>query len=325
MSTSNRYERLVYSLQSQILRQVLSSIIYKESPASSFQLMVYVVLSHILSTMAPIHLSTHITQLFAVIAAASLLYFVFQTIQTKRRRDAFKKEHDCQTPPFIPTRDPILGLDLMKENMNHFNNHTFLETLQKRHRKYGNTFTSLTGGRTDLITCEPENIKTFLATNFQHFSIGSDRANHGDAFLGRGIFTSDGSEWQHSRAMLRPNFVSDQVRDLESLEVHVQHLIEAIPSDGSEVDLSPLFFKFTIDSATEFLFGESTNTLIPHLASLPAAEFAEKFNRSNEQLFRYLILGPLGGFASKSQYKKDAKFIHGPSPLLPLPTPTNHL
>ena len=82
--------------------------------------------------------------------------------------------------------------------------------------------------------------------------------------------------------MLRPNFVRSQVGDLATFQQHVDYLIQAIPRDGTTVDLSELFFKLTIDSATEFLFGESTNTLAPGASSKAAKTFADAFNRAQE-------------------------------------------
>lgn len=61
--------------------------------------------------------------------------------------------------------------------------------------------------------------------------------------------------------MLRPNFVKAQVGDLGTFERHVAELIDLIPTDGRTIDLSPLFFRLTLDSATEFLLGEGTNSL----------------------------------------------------------------
>ncbi len=73
--------------------------------------------------------------------------------------------------------------------------------------------------------------------------------------------------------MIRPNFTRAQVADLETFETHVGHLIDAIPRDGTTVDLQELFFSLTMDSATEFLFGKSTNTLVPGLETHSASEF----------------------------------------------------
>ena len=58
-------------------------------------------------------------------------------------------------------------------------------------------------------------------------------------------------------------------RDLRLEEVHVQHMIKALGLNSwgwtVQVDLQPLFFRLTLDSATEFLFGKSVNS---ELASL---------------------------------------------------------
>lgn len=71
--------------------------------------------------------------------------------------------------------------------------------------------------------------------------------------FGKGIFLSDGMDWEHSRAMLRPNFVRSQVADLDVFEAHVGKLIARIPRDGETVDLSKLFFMLTIDSGGSYL------------------------------------------------------------------------
>jgi hypothetical protein len=63
--------------------------------------------------------------------------------------------------------------------------------------------------------------------------------------------------------MIRPNFTRSQVADLDGLEKHVQRFVNLLPRDGSTVDLQPLFCLLTMDSATEFLFGRSTNCLEP--------------------------------------------------------------
>ena len=76
---------------------------------------------------------------------------------------------------------------------------------------------------------------------------------------------------EHSRALLRPQFARDQVSDLELEEAHVQDMMKHLPVDSErwtpEVDLSPLFFRLTLDSATEFLFGESVHSQTDALVS----------------------------------------------------------
>ena len=125
--------------------------------------------------------------------------------------------------------------------------------------------------------------------------------------LGDGIFTTNGAAWQHSREMLRPNFVRSQVGDLPTFEAHVKHLVAAVPLDGSTVDLSELFFRLTMDSATEFLFGESTESL-----TKPSAEgFAESFNRGQDHIANASRWGRWAKLIpANKQWKYDQSFIH---------------
>ena len=88
---------------------------------------------------------------------------------------------------------------------------------------------------------------------------------------------------EHSRGLLRPQFARDQISDLELEETHVQDLMLHLPTefsanDGwtSRVDLAPLFFRLTLDSATEFLFGESVESQIASLPDVYGSVKAER-------------------------------------------------
>ena len=124
-----------------------------------------------------------------------------------------------------------------------------------------------------------------LAVQFKSFPLPATRRTAFSALLGDGIFINNGAAWHHSREMLRPNFARAQVGDMDTYEAHVEHLIASIPRDGATVDLQILFFSLTMDSATELLFGESTNTLGPGAATPGASDFVEAFNRGQEGAF----------------------------------------
>lgn len=124
-------------------------------------------------------------------------------------------------------------------------------------------------------TIEPENVKTILSTKFEDYRLGERRAKILIPVLGHGIFDTDGKAWERSRALIRPSFTRQQVADLDTFETHVSHLINAVPRDGGSVDLQELFFSLTMDSATEFLFGKSTNTLVPGLATEATNKFVK--------------------------------------------------
>ncbi|KAK5132091.1 hypothetical protein LTR08_000341 [Meristemomyces frigidus] len=111
-------------------------------------------------------------------------------------------------------------------------------------------------------TIEPANVKTILATKFDDWVIGEYRHRAFRAVQGVNIFTSDGPFWRHSRAMFRPQFARELVNDLEATERATGVLFEAVGEGDAGgwtgmVDLKPLLFRFVLDTATEFLFGES--------------------------------------------------------------------
>jgi cytochrome P450 len=69
-------------------------------------------------------------------------------------------------------------------------------------------------------------------------------------------------------------------------------LITKIPRDNSTVDLQTLFFKLTLDSATEFLFGESVGSLNSRAGS-EQERFGTAFDFAQSRLPSRSRLGPL--------------------------------
>lgn len=143
-----------------------------------------------------------------------------------------------------------------------------------------------------VMTCDPENIKTVLATSFKDYSLGL-RHPMFLPLLGDGIFTLSGPGWKHSRAMLRPQFSREQISQLETLNDHVNTLLNifATNSANGEFDAQEQFFRLTLDTATEFLFGQSVDSLVGanHKLQGPrgpvsAQDFADNFNAALEDL-----------------------------------------
>lgn len=123
-----------------------------------------------------------------------------------------------------------------------------------------------------LETVEPANIQALLATQFKDFELGSRRFQQFNVFIGKSIFSSDGAFWEHSRAMFRPQFARDNINDLEMTDRATSVMIEAFGdpdangwTSGEEV--MPLLYNFTMDTATDFLFGESVNMQPSKLAA----------------------------------------------------------
>ncbi len=79
--------------------------------------------------------------------------------------------------------------------------------------------------------------------------------------FGDGIFTQEGDAWKQSREMLRPQLAYRQYEDLEGFNEPLDDLFDSLPQGGGVVDFQPLFFRFTLDVTTAFLFGESVHSL----------------------------------------------------------------
>jgi len=107
-------------------------------------------------------------------------------------------------------------------------------------------------GERVILTAEPENIKAILATQFKDYGKGEQFRKDWHAFLGNGIFTTDGQLWHNSRQLIRPQFVKDRLSDIEIFEEHIQVMISKI-GQGQEIDTLDMMFRFTLDAATHFL------------------------------------------------------------------------
>ena len=189
------------------------------------------------------------------------LYFLVQGLITAARRRKIILSHGCKSPKRLPIWDPVLGLDAIYDTLQAHSRKTLLSSKQANHKEYGLTHSSRVATSSTIHTIEPENIKAVMTTNFKDFEVGTPRRRAFAPVVTNTVLVADGVEWEHSRAFLKPSFTRSQVGDLETLEVHVKHLIEAIPQDGSTVDLAELFFRYTADVVTDLMFGESILSL----------------------------------------------------------------
>ncbi|KHN94899.1 n-alkane-inducible cytochrome P450 [Metarhizium album ARSEF 1941] len=239
--------------------------------------------------------SPHPLRLLAWTAVGLVLVsFATPFIRRFLARRQFARSHGCRPIAKSCNRDPFLGLDMIRANLRAARDHKALETSRERYSRLGNTFTSRQLMTPVIMTIEPDNIKTILALNFKDYGV-RHRLERFSPLLGAGIFDTDGDHWATSRALIRPNFARDQVADLASFERLIPDLFALIPRDGhSAVDLQELFFRYTIDSATEFLFGQSVGSL--KRTAQTELDFAEAFNYAQDAIRTRSILGPLAKF-----------------------------
>ena len=241
---------------------------------------------------------------------ALFIYWTRWQLTTGASRRQLKLQHGCRPPPKA-NNDVLFGITLPRTIIQHVRKGEFLEYVRDRYQRVGYTHQGKIFFSDWIFTNEPENIKTILATKFKQFDLPDMRKSAVVPLLGKGIFVTDGAQWQHSREMLRPNFVRSQVGDLEAFEEHLSLMMPQIPGDGqTPINISKLFFKLTIDSATKFLFGESTNTLIQDSElKKSAVDFAGAFDRS-QAICGMRARSGFFNFLVSAKLKADIKTVH---------------
>ncbi|CAL3969381.1 unnamed protein product [Diplocarpon coronariae] len=243
-----------------------------------------------------------------VVILVLALVFLVKRIRSNMRVALFKKQHGCKPEVRIPQSEQIIGYGFYQIQARAAKSRTILQVGRRRFADHGNTWRATMMGQAFYNTIDPENVKAVLATNFKDFDLGQRQEAFGP-LLGQGIFTTDGAQWEHSRARVRPNFTRAQVADLGTFEAHIQHLISKIPRDGTTIDLQPLFFKLTLDSATEFLFGESVNSLGSSKDS-EQDRFGRLFDLAQNRLGDRSRLGRLVSWLGDSEFDEACKFVH---------------
>ena len=208
-------------------------------------------------------------------------------------RRKMRELHGCRPARRVVT-SKYFGLAFIYGMVQGIRNHRFLEQLVEQFEANGHTHAVRILGGESTWTIEPDNIRQVLAVNFKDYSI-KEREPVLRPLLGRGIFVTDGEDWARSRALLRPNFAKDQVADLSMIERHIQLFLQRIPNTAEMIDLHELIQAFTMDSSTEFLFGESTNTLAGDLNR----DFSDSFTLTLDEISIDLRMGWLSMFRRK--------------------------
>ena len=135
------------------------------------------------------------------------------------------------------------------------------------------------------------------------------------------------------RSMTRPFFSKDRISDFEIFDRHADQVVLKMKErfkEGIAVDVQDILSRFTLDTATEFLFGQDVNSLsadLPYPSTCkrvssrthPSDEFAFAFNRAQERMFLRVMYGkswPLVDFW-EDIVAKDKKTINKFTDVLP--------
>ncbi|QSZ37662.1 hypothetical protein DSL72_008761 [Monilinia vaccinii-corymbosi] len=252
-----------------------------------------------------------------------VVYLIAGAFIRSQRLRVKAKKLNCEVPPALKNNLP-LGIDQVTRALNALATRTFPPDTQQKHKEVNAlTYKSSILGQDRFATIDEQNIKAILGTQFPDFDLGSHRINNLLSFLGPGIFAQDGEGWERSRALMRPQFARDNLSDLEMEERHFQVLLKAVPGTGQdgwsgEVDIQPLLFRFTLDTATEFLLGQSFES---QLAGIKAASgvkieetdveaFAREFDIGNMSLSKRSKFAPYSWLIWPKGFSKAISTCH---------------
>jgi cytochrome P450 len=190
-----------------------------------------------------------------------MLYMVFRRLLETRGHRRLAAGDECKLPAVHHHKDPLFGTDELHSMIAAAKSKKYLERINELYTAHGNTYSCNYLFSTTINTIEPENIKTILVTKFHHFGMGKSRHRAFYPLLGESIILTDGTQWEHSRKVLRPSFTRSQVGETPRFESHVLNLLDCIGTDLNTVDLGELFFRLTADTTTDMLFGKSVQSL----------------------------------------------------------------
>lgn len=263
--------------------------------------------------------------LFVIVQCGTLFFVVKQLLHyiSAKWKVAEGTKGGCEPAHVFPRKDPLGIINAIAHgrarDQCRWPNHLFeiLDTGGKNihtvwERPLGNDF---------LLTRDPDIFKAVLATQAEAFVLGEGRSQNFMDLFGPGVFTSEGKAWQHSRALVRPQFARQQVSDLTRLEDHLQQLWQRIPICNDRwtdvVDLQPLFLDLTIDVITELVLGYSVNSQDPSLrSSLPgvnapdSAKFARNIDAGASWITRRAVFGKWYWLFQSRAFNRSCKEIH---------------
>lgn len=242
---------------------------------------------------------TPIGQLFCLIALGIGLVSLRRWIA----QASLQRKHGCKEVPLLTGGICLRGVDLFYLLFN--KSRTGLEKLplEKQFELLGSTFRAQVSIKPLIRTIDPRNVQAVFSSDAASFGNRPLRYFAFSPLVGNGVMTLDGSPHEHARALLRPTFSKSHIENEAAYDRHVQKLISSLAGDGSTVDLQPLFERLDLDSSTEFIFGESVESLDDAPDSLRAThKFPNAFNIAQRGMGARFRMLPFNIFHRDEQF-----------------------
>ncbi|KAI0966082.1 cytochrome P450 52E2 [Xylaria arbuscula] len=250
-----------------------------------------------------------------------LALYILGPLRSQHRYYTRAAAQGCGSIPSYPSHD-YFGLRTLLQTAGDLRQHVMLQNRQTVLQELGHTFShAVFPERKSVInTDEAENVRAVLSVRFEDWVLPDIRIASFLLVLGKhSIFTTNGAEWQHSRSILRPAFVRDQISDLACIDRHVRKLIARIraatstttttPSDSktATIDLQAMFSMMTTDSISDFMLGQSTD--LQGSAPEESYKFGRYFDASMQKIAWRARLGWLTLLRSDAELEEYAGFM----------------
>ncbi|KAF8164307.1 cytochrome P450 [Pholiota molesta] len=216
----------------------------------------------------------------AVLAIHPVLFILKRSYSQYADAKAAAANNAFLPPPVKEQLPHFAGLSIMKrmvqELKDGYPGDGFLEWMEE----YGPTYQLRLLSDNRMVTAEPEHIKQILATQFDAYEKGPAFNSQFSSLLGTGVFNSDGEMWKFHRSMTRPFFTRDRISHFDMFDINADSALKqarARLQEGYPIDFQDLVSRFTLDSATQFLFGHNVESLsagLPYPESSPLANSA---------------------------------------------------
>ncbi|KAK4071821.1 hypothetical protein Purlil1_13298 [Purpureocillium lilacinum] len=211
----------------------------------------------------------------------------------------------CGRIKMLPTSWKLpLGIDKLAKTLKAEEDRRLPILSLEDHERYGDTYGQYAGGLFTIVTRDSRNISSLLSKQFHKYGYGHLRKLCFGPLLGEGIFTEDGPEWRASRRLLSSMLSNPRCSALHTLDSHfrdLQRRLVSHPKSPAIIDLRPLFYDYTLDTATDLFLGNSTNLLrLPTKVQNEGTRFSKAFNEA----VRWL--------ATRERFKMFAWFVTTP-------------
>jgi cytochrome P450 len=224
-------------------------------------------------SLAKEHIPTWLTVFAAVFARPTIFIFNRYYSRIAESRDA--AANNAVIPPHV-RESPFSIISKIDQSFKKGYPTDFMLELTE---EYGNIFQLrlLTDNR--IVTVEPHHVKAILATQFDAFDKGPTFRHQFKSLLGEGVFNADGEMWKFHRTMTRPFFTRERISDFDIYDKNCASTLKLARTrlaEGYPVEFQDLVSRFTLDSATEYLFGHDVGSLS---ANIPYPSSAAHLNK----------------------------------------------